>query len=148
MCVLMITLLSRLVGRLGSHKPFNTHKLVKSVHNRCYRSFWWRFCVLTLLFGFFFSGCRGFCHRTELDLFLFPSSCIWFFYSYLRFVQYLIWPGIGVGVGLVVCSTIPLDILTIFSPSITLNLRNIFLIYIQLNFSWMKKILQTKKLLS
>ena len=28
-----------------------------------------------------------------------------------------------------------LDILTIFSPSITLNLRNIFLIYIQLNFS-------------
>ena len=32
-------------------------------------------------------------------------------------------------------STIPLDILTIFSPSITLNSRNIFLIYIQLNFS-------------
>ena len=32
-----------------------------------------------------------------------------------------------------ICSTIPLDILTIFSPSITLNLRNIFLIYIS---SW------------
>ena len=34
-----------------------------------------------------------------------------------------------------ICSTIPLDILTIFSPSITLTLRNIFLIYIQLKFS-------------
>ena len=30
---------------------------------------------------------------------------------------------------------IPLDILTIYSPSITLNLRNIFPIYIQQNFS-------------
>ena len=34
-----------------------------------------------------------------------------------------------------ICSTIPLDILTISSPSITLNLRNMFLIYNQLNFS-------------
>ena len=33
-------------------------------------SFWWRFCVVTLLFGFF-CPCRGFCHRTESDLFLF-----------------------------------------------------------------------------
>ena len=32
------------------------------------------------------------------------------------------------------------------SPSITLNLRNIFLIYIQQNFSWTKQILQRKKL--
>ena len=47
-----------------------------------------------------------------------------------------------------ICSTIPLDILTIFSTSITLNLRNIFLIYIQLNFSWIKQMLQIKKLLS
>ena len=31
--------------------------------------------------------------------------------------------------------TIPLNILTIYSPSITLNLRNIFLIYIPRNFS-------------
>ena len=31
------------------------------------------------------------------------------------------------------------------SPSITLNLRNIFLIYIQLNFSWIKQILQTEE---
>ena len=30
---------------------------------------------------------------------------------------------------------VPLDILTIYSPSITLNLRNIFMIYIQRNFS-------------
>ena len=28
------------------------------------------FCVVTLLFGFF-CGCRGFCHRSESDLFLF-----------------------------------------------------------------------------
>ena len=33
------------------------------------------------------------------------------------------------------CLLIPLDILTIYSPSITLNLRNIFPIYIQQNFS-------------
>ena len=35
-----------------------------------------------------------------------------------------------------------------YSPSITLNLGNIFLIYIQLSFSWIKQMLQTKKLLS
>ena len=31
--------------------------------------YWWRFCVVTLLFGFF-CRCRGFCHRTESDRFL------------------------------------------------------------------------------
>ena len=36
----------------------------------CNGSFWWRFCVVMLLFGFF-CRCRGFCHRTESDLFLF-----------------------------------------------------------------------------
>ena len=36
----------------------------------CNRSFWWRFCVVTLLFGFF-CWCRGFCHRNESDLFLY-----------------------------------------------------------------------------
>ena len=46
------------------------------------------------------------------------------------------------------CLTTPLDILTIYSPSISLNLRKIFLIYIQWNFSWTKQIRQTKKLLS
>ena len=43
---------------------------------------------------------------------------------------------------------IPLDILTIYSPLITLNLIKIFMWYIQRNFSWPKQILQTKKLLS
>ena len=38
----------------------------------CNRSFWWRFYVVTVLFGFF-CGRTGFCHRTELDLFLFFS---------------------------------------------------------------------------
>ena len=46
------------------------------------------------------------------------------------------------------CLTIPLDILVIHSQSITLNLKNIFLIYIQQNFSCIKRILQTMKLLS
>ena len=35
--------------------------------------FWWRFYVVTSLFGLF-CGCSGFCHRTESDLFLFLSS--------------------------------------------------------------------------
>ena len=39
------------------------------------RSFWWRFCVVTLVFGFF-CQCRGFCHRTESDLFLFLFICL------------------------------------------------------------------------
>ena len=42
--------------------------------------------------------------------------------------------------------TTPLDILTIYSPSMILNLRNIVLIYIQRNFSWTKQIIQTKLL--
>ena len=42
----------------------------KSVRNRCaIEVFMWRFCVVTLLFGFF-CKCGGFCHRTESDLFL------------------------------------------------------------------------------
>ena len=41
---------------------------------------------------------------------------------------------------------ISLDTLTIYSPSITLNLRNIIQRYVQQNFSWTKQILQTKKL--
>ena len=36
----------------------------------------------------------------------------------------------------------PLDVVPIYSPSITLNLRNIFLIYIERNFSWTNQILQ------
>ena len=44
----------------------------KSVRNRCViEVFGGVFCVVTLLFGFF-CECRGFCHRTESDLFLFP----------------------------------------------------------------------------
>ena len=38
----------------------------------CYQSFWWRFCVVTVLFGFV-CGCRSFCHGTESDLFVFLS---------------------------------------------------------------------------
>ena len=44
------------------------------------------------------------------------------------------------------CLAVPLGVLAVFSPSVALNLRNIFLIYIQLNFSWIKQILQTKRL--
>ena len=43
----------------------------KSVRNLCVIEFFGgAFCVVTLLFGFFFR-CRGFCLRTESDLFLF-----------------------------------------------------------------------------
>ena len=43
----------------------------KSVRNRCViKVFGSVFYVITLLFGFF-CGCRGFCHGTESDLFLF-----------------------------------------------------------------------------
>ena len=43
----------------------------KSVHNRCViKIFGGVFYVVTLLFGFL-CGCRGFCHITESDLFLF-----------------------------------------------------------------------------
>ena len=37
------------------------------------RSFVWRFCVVTLLFGIF-CWCKGLFHRTESDLFLFSSQ--------------------------------------------------------------------------
>ena len=37
---------------------------------------WWRFCVVTLLFGFF-SVAVGFCRRTESDLFLFSLMSRW-----------------------------------------------------------------------
>ena len=43
----------------------------ESVCNRCViEVFWGAFFVVTLLFGFV-CGCRGFCHGTESDLFLF-----------------------------------------------------------------------------
>ena len=43
----------------------------KAARNRCViKVFGGVFYVVTLLFGFFF-GCRGFCVRTESDLFLF-----------------------------------------------------------------------------
>ena len=50
----------------------------KSVRNRfVIEVFGGVFCVVKLLFGFF-CGCRGFCHRTESDLFLF----IFIFYCF------------------------------------------------------------------
>ena len=46
----------------------------KSVRNRCeFEVLVVFFYVVTLLFGFF-CGCRGFCHRTESDLFLFSHK--------------------------------------------------------------------------
>ena len=44
--------------------------------------------------------------------------------------------------------TTPFDILTTYSPSNSLNFRNIFLLNIQRNFSWTKLIFHTKKFLS
>ena len=55
---------------------------------------------------------------------------------------YMVLEGPYVYMTLLTCLTKPLDILTIYSPSITLNLRIIFLKYIQESFSWTKQILQ------
>ena len=54
--------------QLGNYRYPNWPSLV-GLQSLCNRSFWWYFCVVTLLFGFF-CQCRGFCHRTESDLFL------------------------------------------------------------------------------
>ena len=75
----MIIWFLRLVGRFGSRKPVKHTSWVaivtptdrpKSVHNRCVSQVLVAFFVVTLLFGFF-CRCRGFCHRTESDLYLF-----------------------------------------------------------------------------
>ena len=79
MCVLLIKRLLRLVGRWAG-KPVNHTSWValvtptdrpKSVRNRCLiELFCGVVCVVTLPF-WHFCWCRGFCHRTESDLFLF-----------------------------------------------------------------------------
>ena len=48
----------------------SVYYLLNIIIELCNRSCWWRFCVVTLLFVFF-CRCRGFCHRTDSDLFLF-----------------------------------------------------------------------------
>ena len=79
MCVLLIKRLLRLVGR-WARKPVNHTSWVavvtptdrpKSVRNCCLiELFCSVVCVVTLRF-WHFCWCRGFCHRTESDLFLF-----------------------------------------------------------------------------
>ena len=68
------------VGGLGARQPVLPQQLGGCRYSNwpskvvpqslCNRSFWWRLCVVTLLFGFF-CRCWGLCHRTETDLFLF-----------------------------------------------------------------------------
>ena len=54
--------------------PRNTRILgILCYHWLCNLSFWWRFSVVTLLFGFF-CGYGDFCHMTESDLFLFSFN--------------------------------------------------------------------------
>ena len=79
----MIKRLLRLVGR-WARKPVNHTSWVavvtptdrpKSVRNRCLiELFCGVVCVVTLPF-WHFCWCRGFCHRTESDLFLFLLMC-------------------------------------------------------------------------
>ena len=79
MCVILIKRLLRLVGR-WARKPVNHTSWVavvtptdrpKSVRNRCLiELFCGVVCVVTLPF-WHFCWCKGFCHRTESDLFLF-----------------------------------------------------------------------------
>ena len=62
----------------------------KSVRNRCViHVHVGVFCVVTLLFGFFF-GCRGFCHWTESDLFLFliPLEILFRVYKKTRLFRF------------------------------------------------------------
>ena len=87
MCVLLIKRLLRLVGR-WARKPVNHTSWVaivtltdrpKSVRNRCLiELFCGVVCVVTLPF-LHFCWCRGFCHRTESDLFLF----LFWYFSYI-----------------------------------------------------------------
>ena len=76
MYVLLITRLLRLVGR-WARKPVNHTSWVavvtptdrpKSVRNRCLVEL---FCGVVCVVTLHFCLCRGFCHRTESDLFLF-----------------------------------------------------------------------------
>ena len=79
MCVLLITRLLQLVGRLGTRKPVLPYQLddlvtptdrPKSVRNLCVIEVFGGVCVLS--FGFrIFCWYRGFCHRTGSDLLLF-----------------------------------------------------------------------------
>ena len=81
----MIKRLLRLVGR-WARKPVNHTSWVavvtptdrpKSVRNRCLiELFCGVVCVVTLPF-WHFCWCRGFCHRTESDLFLFLLFIFW-----------------------------------------------------------------------
>ena len=81
MLVLLITQLLRLVGRLGSRKNRFNHTILvtivtptdrpKSVRNRCVIEVFGVVFVLSRCFLDFSCRCRGFCYRTESDLFLF-----------------------------------------------------------------------------
>ena len=44
----------------------------------CHRSFWWRFCVVMLLFAFS-RGCRGFGHKTKTSFFSLFITYLWCF---------------------------------------------------------------------
>ena len=70
----------RLVERLGSRNRFNHTILVtvvtptdrpRLVRNRCVIEVFGDVFVLSCWFFLLFRGCRGFCHRTESDLFHF-----------------------------------------------------------------------------
>ena len=62
---------SSFLNILTTHQLINTHSTQKQ--SLCNQSFGGVFYVVTMLLGFF-CGCRGFCHRTESDLFLFSQK--------------------------------------------------------------------------
>ena len=100
MCVFLIAQLVWLVGILGSRKPVLPHQFGSSptdrpmsVRNRC---------VIEVLGGVFVLShcfvceCRGFCHRTESDIFLFlflklPSllKIVWVVFSWFLVGAYI-----------------------------------------------------------
>ena len=107
MCVLLIKRLLRLVGR-WARKPVNHTSWVavvtptdrpKSVRNRCVIELFCDVVYVVILPFWQFCWCRGFCHRTESDLFLFlsiskiiPIYILFFkFYSFIYFLGEYFW---------------------------------------------------------
>ena len=72
MCVNLITQLFAVSGKVGIQSTRFTTPVRWLSLFQCNRSFLVVFCVFALLFGVF-CECKGFCRRTESDIFLFLS---------------------------------------------------------------------------
>ena len=137
MRVLLITRLLRRVGRWARKSISHTSLVAvvtptdrpKSVCNRCViELFWCVFCFVTLPF-WHFCWCRGFCHRTESDLFLYVLLSVTFYQVQRGFHTFAMWNGDRQGT-ITVPETRP-SVVSIFSicqnlrsPNLVVILRN------------------------